>query len=112
MWTLTEYALHRFVFHWEPKSAVLRRFVFIMHGNHHAVPNDPLRNLMPPVVSLPVAGLIWVGMLALIGTGGNWLFLGFIGGYAGYDLVHYACHQWPMKVPFRSEENSSELHSL
>src|SRR3546814_16967356 len=80
MWTLTEYALHRFVFHWEPKSAVLRRSVFIMHGNHHAVPNDPLRNLMPPVVSLPVAGLFWVGMLALFGSGGPWLFLGFFGG--------------------------------
>src|SRR3546814_16229435 len=71
-----------------------------MHGNHHAVPNDPLRNLMPPVVSLPVAGLIWVGMLALIGPGGNWLFLGVIGGYAGYALVHYACTLWPMKGLF------------
>src|SRR3546814_18952274 len=31
MLTLTEYALHRFVFHWGPKSAVLRSFVFLIH---------------------------------------------------------------------------------
>lgn len=97
VWTLTEYALHRFVFHWQPRSAVLAQFVFVMHGNHHAVPNDPLRNLMPPMVSLTVGGLVWAGCLALVGPAGSWLFLGWMGGYVAYDLVHYACHQWPMK---------------
>lgn len=97
LWTLTEYGLHRFVFHWEPRSPLLRQLVFIMHGNHHEQPNDPLRNLMPPVVSLPVGGLIWLAMLGLAGPAGHWLFLGFIAGYVGYDLVHYGCHQWPMR---------------
>ncbi len=97
LWTLTEYVLHRFVFHWQPASALMEQFVFIMHGNHHAVPNDPLRNLMPPMVSLPVGGLVWAGLVALAGPAGNWLFLGWMSGYVAYDLVHYACHQWPMK---------------
>lgn len=97
VWTLTEYALHRFVFHWKPGSAVTRQLVFVVHGNHHAVPNDPLRNLMPPIVSLPVGGLIWVGFVGIAGAAGNWLFLGFMTGYVAYDLVHYACHQWAMK---------------
>jgi sterol desaturase/sphingolipid hydroxylase (fatty acid hydroxylase superfamily) len=97
VWTLTEYALHRFVFHWQPASARLAQAVFVMHGNHHAVPNDPLRNLMPPIVSLPVGGLIWAVMLALAGPAGSWMLLGFMAGYVAYDLVHYACHQWPMK---------------
>ena len=97
LWTLTEYALHRFLFHWEPASAVMEQFVFVMHGNHHDVPNDPLRNLMPPIVSLPVAGLVWAALVTLAGPAGNWLFLGWISGYVAYDLVHYACHQWPMK---------------
>jgi len=61
------------------------------------VPNDPLRNLMPPIVSLPVAGLVWAALVTLAGPAGNWLFLGWISGYVAYDLVHYACHQWPMK---------------
>ena len=97
LWTLTEYALHRFLFHWEPVSASLSQFVFVMHGNHHAVPNDPLRNLMPPIVSLSIGGAVWAAMVALLGPAGSWLFLGWMAGYVGYDLVHYACHQWPMK---------------
>ncbi|WP_017669257.1 sterol desaturase family protein [Sandarakinorhabdus sp. AAP62] len=97
LWTLTEYALHRFLFHWDPASAMMEQFVFVMHGNHHDMPNDPLRNLMPPIVSLPVAAVIWAVVVGLAGPVGNWLFLGWISGYVAYDLVHYACHQWPMK---------------
>lgn len=97
VWTLTEYGLHRFVFHWRPASSILAQLVFIIHGNHHAVPNDPLRNLMPPIVSLPIGGLIWLAMLALVGPAGSWMFFGFMTGYVAYDLVHFACHQWPMK---------------
>lgn len=97
VWTLTEYALHRFVFHWQPRSRVMQQFVFVMHGNHHAQPNDPLRNLMPPIVSLPLGGAIWAAMVAVVGPSGHWLFLGFMTGYVSYDLVHYAAHQWSMK---------------
>ena len=50
-WSFTEYALHRYLFHFEARSERVRRWIFIIHGNHHADPNDPLRNLMPPVVS-------------------------------------------------------------
>jgi sterol desaturase/sphingolipid hydroxylase (fatty acid hydroxylase superfamily) len=97
VWSFTEYALHRFLFHWEPASRAMEQFVFVLHGNHHDQPNDPLRNLMPPIVSLPVGGAIWAAMVALVGPGGSWMFLGFMSGYVAYDLVHYACHQWPMK---------------
>jgi sterol desaturase/sphingolipid hydroxylase (fatty acid hydroxylase superfamily) len=97
VWTLTEYAMHRFLFHWQPARQAAARFVFVLHGNHHAVPNDPLRNLMPPSVSLPLGGLIWLGFLALLGPAGGLTFFGFITGYVVYDLVHYACHQYPMK---------------
>lgn len=96
LWTLVEYAMHRYFFHWQPKSEKLQQLVFIMHGNHHAVPNDRLRNLMPLVVSMPVGALIWTGMVALAGPSGNWLFMGFAIGYVFYDLVHYTCHQQSM----------------
>lgn len=97
VWTIAEYALHRFVFHFDAQSAFLKRAIFIIHGNHHADPNDPLRNLMPPVVSLPIGALLWVASVGLFGASGSWGFLGFMLGYVAYDLVHYACHQWPMK---------------
>lgn len=97
LWTLTEYAMHRFLFHWQPARLAAARFVFVLHGNHHAVPNDPMRNLMPPAVSLPIGAMIWLGLLGLFGPAGGLVFFGFITGYVCYDLVHYACHQYPMK---------------
>jgi sterol desaturase/sphingolipid hydroxylase (fatty acid hydroxylase superfamily) len=97
VWTLFEYAMHRFPFHFTSKLAALNRLVFLIHGNHHDNPNDGMRNLMPLLVSLPIAVLVWGGSVALIGAPGTWLFLGWITGYVVYDLVHYACHQWPMK---------------
>jgi len=100
VWSLTEYMLHRHVFHFEPNSALLQRAVFIIHGNHHADSNDPLRNLMPPIVSIPVGALIWIAAVAVAGTGGTWFLLGFMLGYVVYDLVHYACHQFSMAGRF------------
>lgn len=96
-WTATEYALHRYVFHYEPRSKLMREVIFVIHGNHHADPNDLLRNLMPPIVSIPLGGLIWAMCVGVFGAAGTWFFLGFIGGYVIYDLVHYCCHQFPMK---------------
>jgi sterol desaturase/sphingolipid hydroxylase (fatty acid hydroxylase superfamily) len=97
VWTLTEYALHRYVFHFEPRSPLLRQAIFVIHANHHADSNDPLRNLMPPIVSIPVGGLIWAASLWALGAQGTWFLLGFMLGYVAYDLVHFACHQLPMK---------------
>lgn len=97
VWTAVEYGLHRYAFHFEARSRLLQRIVFVIHGNHHAEPNDPLRNLMPPIVSVPLGALIWVTMVAVGGAQATWCFLGFMLGYVGYDLVHYACHQRPMK---------------
>ena len=96
-WSLLEYSLHRFLFHWEPAIAPFKTMVFIFHGNHHAFPGDPLRNLMPPIVSIPINGLISIGAVVLLGQGGWWFALGLITGYVTYDLTHYACHQLPMK---------------
>lgn len=100
LWTACEYFLHRVIFHLEPQSSWLKRMIFIIHGNHHTDPNDPLRNLMPPVVSLPLAGAIWALCVWAMGPAGNWLVLGFLTGYVIYDLVHYCCHQMPMKSSF------------
>src|SRR5690242_6645213 len=35
IWTLTEYVMHRFVFHFYPKSEWGKRIHFIFHGVHH-----------------------------------------------------------------------------
>ncbi|MCW6531266.1 sterol desaturase family protein [Sphingomonas sp. MMSM20] len=97
VWTLFEYAMHRYLFHLELEQSAAKWLVFLIHGNHHDNPNDPLRGIMPLSVSLPIAALIWATCVALIGQAGTWAFLGFITGYVAYDTIHYACHQWPMR---------------
>ena len=97
VWSLFEYAMHRFVFHLEPRAAIGRRMAFVMHGNHHGDPGDPDRSLMPLIVSLPWSGAIWGLFFLLLGQAGSVAFLGFAAGYVIYDAVHYACHQLPVK---------------
>src|SRR4051794_26352633 len=38
-WTLTEYWLHRIVFHFEPAKGIGARLHWIIHGVHHDHPN-------------------------------------------------------------------------
>src|SRR3954470_21316616 len=68
IWTLTEYWLHRLVFHWEPDNAFGRRMHFIIHGIHHDHPNDKLRLVMPPAVSIPLAALFFGAFVLIFGT--------------------------------------------
>ncbi len=97
VWSVFEYIAHRYLFHWDPQWLPARQLVFAVHGNHHIQPMDDLRNLMPPIVSLPVAALIWGLFYGLAGHAGTWMFFGFLVGYVAYDLTHYACHQWKMR---------------
>lgn len=97
VWTLTEYALHRYVFHFEPSSPLLKQVIFVIHENHHTDPDDALRNLMPPIVSIPVGLFVWALSLWAFGAQGTWFLLGFMTGYVAYDLVHFATHRLPMK---------------
>jgi sterol desaturase/sphingolipid hydroxylase (fatty acid hydroxylase superfamily) len=103
LWTLAEYTLHRFVFHFEPKSERGKRIVFLFHGIHHAQPQIKTRLVMPPVVSIPLA-LLFYGLfslvLGLLFKMPQWVgptFAGFIVGYLAYDLTHYATHHFPMR---------------
>jgi sterol desaturase/sphingolipid hydroxylase (fatty acid hydroxylase superfamily) len=92
-WTLFEYWLHRVVFHFEPEAGVGARLHWMIHGVHHDHPNDPLRLVMPPSVSLPLGALmVWLFWLALgwdraLAFGG-----GFLAGYLAYDMLHYHVH--------------------
>ncbi|WP_241557164.1 sterol desaturase family protein [Croceibacterium ferulae] len=99
LWTLFEYAMHRYLFHLRSDFPPVRAMIFLMHGNHHDDPGDPLRGLMPLPASLPIAGLVWLALYLAAGTPGTWIFLGFMTGYVLYDVVHFACHQWDMSGP-------------
>ena len=68
IWTLTEYWLHRLIFHWEPDNDFGHRMHFIIHGVHHDHPNDKLRLVMPPAVSIPLAALFYGAFFLLFGS--------------------------------------------
>ncbi|CAN5332451.1 sterol desaturase family protein [soil metagenome] len=99
IWSLFEYAMHRFLFHMKLESRLGQGLIFLTHGNHHAVPNDGLRNLMPPIVSVTISSGVWALLYAAFGPLGSVIFIGFGIGYVSYDVVHYACHQLPMRAP-------------
>src|ERR1044072_2602874 len=48
VWPLTDYWLHRVVFHFEPEKGIGARLHWMIHGVHHDHPNDPPRPVMPP----------------------------------------------------------------
>jgi sterol desaturase/sphingolipid hydroxylase (fatty acid hydroxylase superfamily) len=97
-WTLTEYTLHRFVFHHRPSSGWGKRLHFIMHGVHHAYPNDATRLVMAPAISIPLALLFyWLFGLMFGPALRPAAFAGLISGYICYDTLRYATHHWPMK---------------
>jgi sterol desaturase/sphingolipid hydroxylase (fatty acid hydroxylase superfamily) len=92
-WTLAEYLLHRFVFHFEPDTRWGRRLHFIIHGVHHEYPHDPMRLVMPPSVSVPLAILVFLLYRLLLGP--EWslpFFAGFLVGYLFYDMTHFHIH--------------------
>ncbi|HEY1275785.1 MAG TPA: sterol desaturase family protein [Thermoleophilaceae bacterium] len=92
-WTLFEYWIHRLVFHFEPDFGWGQRLHWIIHGVHHDHPNDPLRLVMPPSVSIPL-GLIMYGLFTLVlGAPAAQVFAsGFFAGYLVYDMTHYYVH--------------------
>jgi len=97
VWTLAEYTLHRFLFHFPPRSPRQERISFLMHGVHHAQPRSKTRLVMPPAVSIPLAALHYGLFALLLGLGGvgHWLaplYSGFLAGYLAYDMTHYALH--------------------
>ncbi len=91
-WTAIEYLFHRFIFHYEPSGLIGRKMHFMIHGVHHAYPNDSLRLVMPPILSLPLSTSFYFIFLFAFGLNSSALFAGFIMGYLAYDMMHYATH--------------------
>src|SRR5205823_4054054 len=92
-WTLFEYWMHRLVFHFEPEEGLGARLHWIIHGVHHDHPNDPMRLVMPPSVSIPLSVLFYLGFVAVMGTPAAYVFgAAFWAGYLVYDMTHYHVH--------------------
>jgi dihydroceramide fatty acyl 2-hydroxylase len=108
-WTLSEYWIHRLVFHFEPERGLGARFHWIIHGVHHDHPNDPLRLVMPPSVSVPLAAAFYGLFVLVLGSSAGSVFAaGFLTGYLVYDMTHYYVHH--RKPRTRLGRTLRELH--
>jgi len=104
LWSLFEYTIHRFVFHFFAESERAKKIVYVIHGNHHEYPRDKERLFMPPVPSLLLASSVFsimylAGYLTGVSAYVFAFFPGFVFGYLIYGTMHYAIHAW--NPPFK-----------
>jgi sterol desaturase/sphingolipid hydroxylase (fatty acid hydroxylase superfamily) len=101
IWTLTEYVLHRFVFHAHFPGKLGARISFIVHGVHHDYPKDSKRLVMVPTISIPLAVIFYALFYWIFGpVYCAPSFAGLLTGYLIYDMTHYAIHHYNTKSPF------------
>lgn len=86
MWTLFEYAMHRFLYHRVP-------FFEHYHDVHHMTPNVYIG--APPIIGTGLIVLVtFAPFVAFFPLMANGLTVGMLSGYAGYMVIHHACHFW------------------
>jgi len=101
LWTLTEYVLHRFVFHYPAKSALGNRIVYVVHGLHHEDPIDPTRLVMPPLPAAIYSIILFPLFRFFTGPTHAEAFIAcFLVGYLAYDYTHYAVHHFTPRTNF------------
>ena len=93
-WGLIEYALHRFVFHYDAQSESGRKFVHAAHLSHHEDPRATDHLFASLRMSAPIAAGYW--LLAWAATGSwraaSYVFMGLIAGYFCYEWLHFQAH--------------------
>ena len=110
IWTLVEYILHRFVFHYHPDTEKGKRINYVLHGNHHEYPRDKERLFMPAAPSLIIASMFFFVFYLIVGKNVFAFFPGFMLGYLIYGTMHFAIHAW--NPPFKWMKGLWRNHHL
>jgi sterol desaturase/sphingolipid hydroxylase (fatty acid hydroxylase superfamily) len=114
-WTLFEYVMHRFLFHYVADTERGKRINYVLHGNHHEYPRDKQRLFMPALPSLIIASTLFTifYFTAYIFSASINVFAffpGFMIGYLLYGTMHYAIHAW--NPPFKWMKGLWRNHHL
>ena len=99
-WSLLEYFLHRYPFHYSGQGEWLKKFAWYIHGIHHRQAMLRERLVVPAPWSFSfslgsvIALLDWLllGLLFRIGWVGLALYSGTALGYLAYDTIHWSVH--------------------
>jgi len=99
-WSLIEYGLHRFVFHYDARSRVGQKLLYHAHIAHHENPKGNTRHFASLLLSTPVAAAYWLIAWAVTGswTVASYLSIGMASGYLCYQWLHYQCHHRKSRV--------------
>ena len=111
-WSLSEYFLHRYIFHMgeESDSKFWKSFHHIMHGYHHDHPKDEAHIFMPPVGGILFA-LFFLGLFYLVMSTNAFVFTaGFVNGYLVYTFVHFLIHTAKPPKRFKGLWQHHALH--
>ena len=92
--SLVEYCIHRFVFHFHPSNERQEKLKYKIHGVHHEFPRDKDRLVMPPVLSVMLATVFYGVFKMIAGKYVLLFFPGFLSGYSVYLFIHYAVHRF------------------
>jgi 4-hydroxysphinganine ceramide fatty acyl 2-hydroxylase len=101
-WSLVEYALHRWIFHFINESKWSKRFHYVVHGVHHEYPRDEERLFMPPLPTLIYAAMFFGMFYIFLGHYTFYFMAGFTNGYSIYAFMHWAIHAFtpPKRLAF------------
>jgi sterol desaturase/sphingolipid hydroxylase (fatty acid hydroxylase superfamily) len=95
LWTLVEYALHRFLFHLRVRWQPLQTLLAAMHLRHHREPQKLEYLFVRTEYALGVSGVMGAGIAMATGdrfsTAG--LICGLWLGFLAYEAVHYRIHR-------------------
>ncbi len=106
VFSFAEYAIHRWLFH-GPTGAMRA-----IHQAHHDGPHDHVA--LPCISSPVVAGLVWWGLSAAVGTvGASFFWCGFLSGYVAYGAVHHLEHSIRITaLPYRWMQRRWAVHAV
>lgn len=92
--SLIEYCIHRFLFHFEAKTEKEIKLQYKIHGVHHEYPKDKDRLVMPIVLSLLLSAVFYFLFRFTMGKFHLAFFSGFMQGYCVYLCIHFAIHRF------------------
>jgi sterol desaturase/sphingolipid hydroxylase (fatty acid hydroxylase superfamily) len=81
---------------------------YLVHGVHHAYPDDSRRWVLPLVATAPIAIVLFCIFTLALGRLAAPAFAGFMHGYLTYDLLHYVIHRG--RVPTRLGRYLRQYH--
>lgn len=109
-WTLFEYLMHRYIYHFVTDSPLVQKVHYTIHGVHHEYPRDKERLFMPPLPGLLIVTLLF-GIFYLLMGAYVYIFLpGFLTGYLCYAFIHYSIHKTPVPAFLKSVYRHHALH--